>query len=478
MRKPVLLAALILAAATPTVRAQDADMQKYINRAIKKGVAAIRAHPRDINDMYRYQGQEVGLNALIAWTLLESDVPPTDELLAKLTQAMRDRALQQTHIYTISVLLMFFDRLGDPGDEPIIEYLALQLLRMQTSAGGWTYSGPGLDRKEKQRVLELVARAHEQREKGEIGPSKLKPSERKPRAVSPYMAQAVEEIESQPRLAVLPGDNSNTQFAMLALWVARRHGVPVEEALVRVVSRFQRSQQANGGWAYEYDPLNPKAATRPVTCTMSCAGMLGLALGHGITRKKDEKKPADLKKDPYVKEAMRLMDEIMKETRDEKDVKLLAKPGYFHYFLFSLERMAVVYNLKKIGDKDWYKWGAKILVDTQHPTGNWYGEHGLADTCFALLFLKRANVAEDLTFNLMGITKDPLIKKKGPGKKSEPDPFELPKLIPKDKKKTKGALRGGGRLELAGFDHRSSMEIRDLRVRAALHARSVHPRRP
>ena len=37
-------------------------------------------------------------------------------------------------------------------------------------------------------------------------------------------------------------DNSNTQFAMLALWAARRHDVPVEVALGLVEQRFRATQ--------------------------------------------------------------------------------------------------------------------------------------------------------------------------------------------------------------------------------------------
>src|SRR5207302_4089676 len=46
------------------------------------------------------------------------------------------------------------------------------------------------------------------------------------------------------------GDNSNTQFAILGLWAARRHGVPVEKALARADSRFRTSQNGDGGWGY------------------------------------------------------------------------------------------------------------------------------------------------------------------------------------------------------------------------------------
>jgi hypothetical protein len=71
------------------------------------------------------------------------------------------------------------------------------------------------------------------------------------------------------------------------------------------------------------------------------------------------------------------------------------------YFLWSLERAAVLYGLPTIGDRDWYRWGAEILIANQEKRGYWTngGYHGASptiDTCLALLFLKRANFVADL----------------------------------------------------------------------------------
>ena len=79
------------------------------------------------------------------------------------------------------------------------------------------------------------------------------------------------------------------------------------------------------------------------------------------------------------------------------------------YFLWSVERVAMLYNLPTIGNKDWYSWGVSILLPNQKDNGAWrstgYPGHGHAnntiDTCFALLFLKRSNLVHDLTENLM-----------------------------------------------------------------------------
>ena len=47
-------------------------------------------------------------------------------------------------------------------------------------------------------------------------------------------------------------DNSNTQFAILALWVAQRHDVPMDRTLRLIANRFQTSQNADGSWGYRY----------------------------------------------------------------------------------------------------------------------------------------------------------------------------------------------------------------------------------
>jgi squalene cyclase len=78
------------------------------------------------------------------------------------------------------------------------------------------------------------------------------------------------------------------------------------------------------------------------------------------------------------------------------------------YWLYSLERACMIADVKKLGDIDWYKEGAKILVGEQSDNGGWGNtvqynprtrqtekqETGgyVVDTCFALLFLRKAFV--------------------------------------------------------------------------------------
>ena len=64
-----------------------------------------------------------------------------------------------------------------------------------------------------------------------------------------------------------------------------------------------------------------------------------------------------------------------------------------YYFLYGLERACILGGVSRIGDADWYRAGAEEILGSQRKDGSFqgFGVYGiLPDTCFALLFLKRA----------------------------------------------------------------------------------------
>jgi hypothetical protein len=180
--------------------------------------------------------------------------------------------------------------------------------------------------------------------------------------------------------------------------------------------RFQATQQADGGWCYEFKPR--ARGIDESTATMTCAGLLGLVAGHGLVaeaaRDKDPKGKKDVGKDAQVRLALTALGTAIDHPVAKR--KALGQPaviprvgGKAYYFLWSLERVAVALDLKSVGGKDWYEWGAEILLVNQQADGSWQGDYAkyAADTCFALLFLRRANLVRDLTAVLRGRLSDP-----------------------------------------------------------------------
>ncbi|MGE3174402.1 MAG: hypothetical protein AB7O97_17360 [Planctomycetota bacterium] len=58
-----------------------------------------------------------------------------------------------------------------------------------------------------------------------------------------------------------------------------------------------------------------------------------------------------------------------------------------YYWLFGVERCCELQQVLLLGERDWYFDGALQLLGLQHDNGSWGDER---DTCFALLFLKKA----------------------------------------------------------------------------------------
>jgi hypothetical protein len=210
--------------------------------------------------------------------------------------------------------------------------------------------------------------------------------------------------KAMPRAAT--DDNSNTQFAILGVWAARRHGVPVGRSLALISARFRNSQNPDGSWGY-----NLHTHLRPDS--MTCAGLLGLA----VARAEGDGGTAP-DKDPAISRGLQFLGKKVQNPGGVKRPRN-GRPNALQigaqslgdlYWLWSVERVGVIYSLPTIGGKDWYAWGAGLLVAAQGHDGSWVAGQGpVVDTCFALLFLARVNVAKDLTRQLqqMGRIRDP-----------------------------------------------------------------------
>lgn len=396
--------------------------QKDIEKAIAAGVKSLRrlqtadgtwpAH-REASD-----AAQIGATALAGLTLLECGAKDDDEAVFRAAQTVRRASPNLSYNYAICLSILFFDRLGDPGDIPLIESLTVRLLAAQTSSGGWNYRCPPVPDAEVRRLQAKLASRKELI--GRRNPPRPDGFKRTANDLSPEIRQQLSLLKRTGSTALEMGsDNSNTQFATLALWVARRYGLPVEDALRRVGTRFRNSQHSDGSWSYFGPDMRVGGPMSRSTASMTCAGLLGLAIADGKAFEKSQEgrsgaKPApESSRDRQLKKGLLALSTAIGTSTTTKPAgrgALVPKVGgRTYYFLWSLERVAVALDLKTIGKKDWYAWGAEILLANQQADGSWQGSYGDcgADTCFALLFLKRANLAIDLTAQLTGRVQDP-----------------------------------------------------------------------
>lgn len=442
MRRSILLcgmvAAAMLASSRPASAANDAQIKNSINAAI----AFLKGATVGYNDQAQYQEGAIALSGI---ALMEAGVPPDDPVIQNMAKIIRQAAVSQGQTYQIALDIIFLDKLGEDIDSILIQSLGARLIVGQNSAGGWSYGCPGIDDTEKQRLNGALQNASL---KGTNKPPDLKPSQPAAPASKPGLAPEIEQMLRDRRTRFnnnnanqvngvdLGDDNSNSQFAVLGLWAARRHGLPVDETLKLVEKRFRSLQHGSGGWGYN------TAGVQHPTPSMTCAGLLAIAIGIGnrterslkgvasigadgkikVSQPKAPEAPPDPLKDRQVQAGFNYLTGVIAGNQQAAGPTLglpgpVGNPGaggnmagmYASgpqndlYFLWSLERVCMVYGVSRIGGRDWHQWGADSLVKTQNQNGSWRGKYGFeVETSFALMFLCRANLVKDLTRTLKG----------------------------------------------------------------------------
>jgi hypothetical protein len=392
-------------------------LQANINEAIAKAVANLKRTQMNTGS-WQAGDRQVGYAALAGLALLEGGVPPGDPAVRKAAEHVRNTSVLHYRTYQLSLVILFLDRLGDPQDVPVIQALAMQIIAGQTERGGWGYDCPPLTAQQTQ-VLYKALKAREPKlpaalpKEADRGPEKsapdgpapppaAKPSPDRPKFPTKKPSAAPRAVLQMPAgpthpLLDIPGlrallsheDNSNTQFALMALWAARRHGVPAYGTLMLGAYRLAATQNSDGGWGYSSIPMPDDSSP-----AMTCVGLLGLAMGHGLAQPFKKDKNAVAAADPRIEAGLRRLGAEINPQR----LRNL-------YFAWSVERVAMLYKLPTIGNKDWYDVGARELLRAQLPDGAWKlgnyaGSEPPLDTSFAILFLKRTNLVQDLSDRL------------------------------------------------------------------------------
>jgi hypothetical protein len=432
MRKTLLLGAWAVAVCcllNPALRAADPD-------AVKKAVEAGVANLKQSQSPDGTWGNDAGATALAAMTLLECGVAADDPAIKKAAEYVRNASVDQRGTYQISLAILFLDKLREPVDVALIESLTVRLMAGQNAMGGWSYHCPLPGDEELKRLQGLLKNRNElvgERQAPKSGDVRRTPNDL-PNEIKAQLQAINRGMVANPvndHGGPGGGDNSNTQFATLALWVGRRQGLPVENALGRVNVRYRKSVNADGGWGYHPGGGPHPAGLHDSSASMTCAGLLGLAVAYGVAtelaeekvkqgakdkeaNKDKEAKPPegvpDISKDGILLRGVAALGTTVGYSSSQlKAMNKQVPPapqigGKSYYFLWSLERVCVALDLDTIGGKEWYDWGCEVLIANQQFDGSWQGDYAnyKADTCFALLFLKRSNFVRDLSARLKG----------------------------------------------------------------------------
>jgi hypothetical protein len=363
-----------------TRRARYEGHHEDIAKCIERGVEWLRGERQDDGLWKPHGGYKIGTQALIALTLAACDVPRDDPLLVETVDWIFTQKPKKT--YERATALMAIDEF---------------------------YAPPG----ERNRLREGV----------EPAPRKL-PKDRQ--RWCDEVAAELEKTATQPgswgyppTARVIPNfDTSNTQYAILGLHAATHLGYePDEGTWLGIMRHFELVKERDApkgsvaiiraGAAIRDEskttldaaPVREVAGFRYTTLkgprevwsSMTCAGIASLSICRHQLRRIGSKKltPAvENEIEETILGAWAWLDVNWATDRHPHH------PGnqWLYYYLYSLERAGILHGVKRVGGKDWYFEGAAQLLARQKEKGGWAKgkDAKVAETCFALLFLKRA----------------------------------------------------------------------------------------
>ncbi|HLF93815.1 MAG TPA: hypothetical protein VJB14_10140 [Planctomycetota bacterium] len=410
MRHFALAAILVLASAGPAVpqdaKGFDKIDQKRVDAAIEKGVGFLKS-PAGISHA-AHRGIDHS-NELILYTLFKAGVPPSDPVFDRYMLVVEGLPLKRT--YNVALQAMLLEELDRAKYQARLLQCAQFLVDNQHANGQWSYGEPTPAVKEEPATPTGGARAATA-SGGGAPPKDLRASAPDPKK-KPAVAKKIP-VRQTRVMAGAGGDNSNSQYAALGLRACWDAGIQIPEPVITKARNWWVASQHPAG----ADAKNPGAPAGVATgpggeqvlgpprgwcyrdvygvCKGGPAYAAMTAGATGAVVIYDYMLGKDWRKDVTVQSGMGWLAKHWSVTQDigPSEVEGGSPEAFLYYYLYALERLGMLYDTGAIGDHPWYPEGAEFLLKMQKPDGSWEGlkpeKKPSWDTCFAILFLKRA----------------------------------------------------------------------------------------
>lgn len=228
------------------------------------------------------------------------------------------------------------------------------------------------------------------------------------------------------------GDMSMTQNALMAAWSLHNKGYPVSEAALNKAANFLIVAQDNQGMFPYQTAISRESGTvshQGPSLSMTAAGMSGVYICRNMFDLDSQNRSAASSTRNSDLNLIKAKPEVFKKIESEEDKRRrlasgealqsrfstarfdrvtragdywLAKnfqgtgqsTGYWHYYLYALERYETFRDLaegRSDDSPDWYDWAADHLIKTQKADGSWSSSCGVVpDTAYSVLVLCRS----------------------------------------------------------------------------------------
>jgi len=343
--------------------------QVKIDQAIEKGVGYLKAHYGKWKP-WTQENRSMRVDELVLWTLVHAGVSESDPAFQDLLKSMLESELRTTYLVSLQALIL--EEIERVHYQERIAQCAQFLVDNQSSDGQWSYGEPTP-------YLKEVPTGNGGEDVATSGGKDASGKREKPKVRRHITIK-------QKRRMPPGGDNSNSQYAILGLRACFDAGIVLpRDVVLKGKKWWESAQNKDGGWCYR------GRGDRPSWGSMSAGAVGSLAIYRYLL---GEKNP---QADPSVRAGLRWLADHFSVVENPGEMKH-ADSGAWHYYyyLYALERSAILCGVDKMGSHWWYEEGAEVLLKRQNDDGSWVStektgsEYHIWDTCFAILFLRRA----------------------------------------------------------------------------------------